>query len=130
MSNLKWHVGTDGERYSYSFDTREEALAHGKHEFFDTGFYLTHAAQDPIRLSKYFDLDDWIFDVDSNALSDLGDPEGEGLLTDVDFQGLEEAVRKAIDDWQTAKNVVIVPYMFTTIESTEFISAEPASDEE
>jgi hypothetical protein len=130
MSNLKWYVGQHGENYPYCFDTREEALAHGKFDFFDTGFHLTHAAQDPIRLSEHFVLDDWIFDVDSNALSELGDPEGDGLLIDVDFEGLEEAVRKAIDDWQTAKNVVILPYMFTTIKSSEFIPPEPANDEE
>lgn len=90
----KWWYSTDDERYSPA-DSREDAVAYleGYHGWIAQGY------QPEINVADYFWASDWLEGVEEQHLSELSDPDGDGLfarLTPAETTALQNAVRKAI----------------------------------
>lgn len=128
MSEMLWWYGHDEERFYGPCSTRESAIEEGRSNYDDDPFCIMEASREAIRLSDYFDAQDWVTHVDENQLADMGDPEGDSLLCDLDINGLQEAVRAAIDQWQKDRGLVINPCAFTNHGPVEWINDEDAKN--
>lgn len=122
-----WWFSLDGENYEGGpFDTYEEAVAAGGEEYdLFTVSLCTRKAS--IRIADYIDTD-VIDNITERIEDETGNPEQWGDVVDLtmtQISDLVKAICKAVDEWQDANKVVLVPWRFEKIEqSTEINLAE------
>ncbi len=129
MSDEKWSwwVGADDERYHTQCETRDEAVRIAKGEC--DGAWIIEARKPlNIRLSRYFDVSEFLDRADERAFEDHGDPDGNtDSVFDIaaNHQGdLEDKIKAAIDAWQDEHGLTFSGYQFSETRNGEYIPAE------
>ena len=117
-----WWVGHDDERYHTSCATREEAVRIAQ----DQGGGYIAEAQKPasIKLSGYFDADDFLERAEECAGDDHGDPDSEIPIFEANGEmqeDLQTMVRAAIDAWQEKHGLVFRGFQFSAVRNEEYV---------
>jgi hypothetical protein len=94
--NYYW-LSFNEEEYQ-KFETFEQALEFGK--IHDETFWIGEGPQKELRLAPLFNVREWIERLEEYELEDVIDPEFGLNLLPSDLDGLDSAIKSAIDTWQ------------------------------
>lgn len=114
-TEFKWYSGLDGETYTATHDTREEAVA----EVQDDGGYICHANKPILQLSDVLclDMDRILEDADEHAVENYGSEDCDPIveLTEDQAESLRLALLAAADKWQEENGVSFTACQFHEI---------------
>lgn len=116
-----WWAGPDEEEITEGpFGSREEAI-----EAVEPGYVVQEAQARNIDLSRYFDVDRWVVDLEENVLIDEDGPDeygDHGPLDEVTKEAwldLQNRVRAVIRLWQQAHGYRLRGYYFADVRNVE-----------
>lgn len=121
--NWSWWVGHDEERFHTKCDSREEAVYIAREEY-GGGWIVEAVKPGNIKLSGYFDVEDFLVRADECSQDDHSDPEGNHYVfedTSPHCVDLEAMVRATIDQWQDKHGLVFTGWAFQAIRNLEYI---------
>lgn len=129
-----WYASTDEERYTIGpCDTRDEVIQSATSDEFGYNydeanpmmkFHIIEASKPAFNLADYFDVGDWFEGLENGAMYDLGDPDGDGILSAVTgTQGddLQTRVRETIKKWQEDHAIRFDVWTFSTVRNGEWL---------
>ncbi|WP_282091307.1 hypothetical protein [Epibacterium ulvae] len=128
--NWSWWVGSCEESYHTECDSREEAVRVAKEH--DGAWIVEACKPSSIKVSDYFNPDDFIVRADENAWDDHGDPEGDGPVFDIALEqqsDLQAMVRAAMDAWQEKHGLIFTGWQFSASRNHEYIPADEAEED-
>ena len=132
---FQWYASSDAERYTIGpCDTRDQAIAEatamemGWQEDDDGAkmvFHVMEATKPDLILADHFDAADWFEQLENGSCFDLGDPDGDGILSIISKEAgddLEARVRAVIRQWQADHKLDFNVWAFSQTRSGEWVT--------
>lgn len=136
-----WYASSDAERYTIGpCDTRDQAIAEATGEELgwlegDDGanmvFHIVEASKPDLNLADYFDAADWFEMLENGPVYDLGDPDGDGILSIISKAAgddLETRVREVIRQWQADHKLDFNVWAFGETRNGEWVTVPVQMD--
>ena len=129
-----WYASTDEESYTIGpCDTRDEVIQYATdselgYNYGDENpvmrFHIIEASKPVFNLADYFDVEDWFESLENGAVYDLGNPDGDGVLssaTGPQVDDLQVRVRETIKKWQEDHAIHFDVWQFATTRNGEWL---------
>lgn len=136
-----WYASSDAERYIIGpCDTRDHAISEatamelGWREDIDGTkmvFHVMEANKPDLNLADHFDAAEWFEMLENGPVYDLGDPDGDGILSIISKAAgddLEARVREVIRQWQTDHKLDFHVWAFGATRNGEWVTVPVQMD--